>query len=108
MGWFVEDETTKFHTITDTYETVNTNSRDDTEQRNVLAVNDNLITGASNCETQIYTEYEIEVENGTVLMEPNTAYCAPTDSIKMQNCDAYEVGKKSVTMESNVAYVVHH
>lgn len=92
------------HGNTDIYETVNTNSSDDTGQRNV-AMNDNSTNGASNLEMQICRAYE--VEKGTVLMEPNAAYSAPTDGIEMQSCDAYEVEKKSVTMESNVAYVAH-
>ena len=89
--------------ITDMYETVTQN----TGQRNV-AVNDNQsVTGAGNN----------EVEKGTVLMEPNTAYSVPvlmesntaysvpTNDIEMQSCSAYEVEKKSVIMKSNVAYV---
>ena len=86
------------------YETVNTNSSDGTGQRNV-AVSDNSTTEACDLEMQICRAYE--VEEGTVLMEPNIAYSAPTNNIEMQSCDAYEVEKKSVRMESNVAYVAH-
>ena len=71
-------------------------------------MNDNqsaIMTGAnlSNLEIQVCRAHE--VEEGTVLMEPNTAYSAPTNDIEMQNCGAYEVEKKSVIMKSNVAYV---
>ena len=68
-------------------------------------MNDNSITGTTNLEVQICRAYE--VVQGTVLMESNTAYSAPTNDIEMQTCDAYEADKKSVTMESNIAYVAH-
>lgn len=35
-------------------------------------------------------------------MEHSTAYSTQMDHVEMQNCDAYEVEKKS---ESNVAYI---
>ena len=72
--------------ITDMYETVNTG------QRNVVVNHKQSVTRAGNLEIQVYRAHE--VEEGTVLMEPNTAYSVPTN-IEMQSYGAYEVEKKN-------------
>ena len=68
--------------ITDMYETVKFN----TGQRNVAVNHNQSVTRAGNLEIQVYRAHK--VEEGTVLMEPNTAYGVPTN-IEMQSYGAY-------------------